>query len=372
MKPDHNNVIELIHERKELQKEFFEALLDHVPALSRDIATLRKSPDDTQTIDNLFRTAHNIKGDAATCQVQLAVDIMHPIETLLDRLRKREFSFDDIIAEAVTSSVERLESAIEHLVNYRSIEHLRMDNLKECLIHLADAPLDELTYLSADLIEKLSGYRPKISTNDQNAPELPPNLCQSKPEMLHDLEFFRSFAEFFEMRSPQFKGRTIRLLHLANKTNEERKYLVNPEQLEAAIYMHDIGMMFLPESIWLKEGKMSEEERELLRRHSNYATGLLSRMESWGEAAKMVAQHHEMVDGKGYPHGLAAAEICDGAKLIAIVDAFESVMLKHASQGKSRSILRAVAEVNASDKHFDPEWTRAFNVVIRQLADKNE
>jgi hypothetical protein len=67
-----------------------------------------------------------------------------------------------------------------------------------------------------------------------------------------------------------------------------------------------------------------------MRNHPDYAAGLLSRMDGWEAAAEMVAQHHEMPDGKGYPEGSPPTQICDGAKILAIVDAFEAVMLKHA------------------------------------------
>ena len=80
----------------------------------------------------------------------------------------------------------------------------------------------------------------------------------------------------------------------------------------------------------------------------------------------MVAQHHEMPDAGGYPNKLSAPSICPGAKILAIVDAFEAVMLKHIQRGKNRSVLRAIAEINACDKQFAPEWIAPFNNVIRK------
>lgn len=80
----------------------------------------------------------------------------------------------------------------------------------------------------------------------------------------------------------------------------------------------------------------------------------------------MIAQHHEMPDGGGYPQGVKGDEICDGAKILAIVDAFEAVMLKHIHRGKNRSVLRAIAEINACDNQFAPEWIVPFNSVIRR------
>ena len=76
-----------------------------------------------------------------------------------------------------------------------------------------------------------------------------------------------------------------------------------------------------------------------------------------------------MPDGAGYPLGLSQEKICAGAKILAIVDAFEAVMLKHIHRGKNRSVLRAIAEVNACDKQFAPEWLVPFNQLIRRTVE---
>ena len=83
----------------------------------------------------------------------------------------------------------------------------------------------------------------------------------------------------------------------------------------------------------------------------------------------MVAQHHEMPCGEGYPSGLTSPAICAGAKILAIVDAFEAVMLKHIHRGRNRSVLRAIAEINACDTQFAPEWIEPFNRVIRRTVE---
>lgn len=95
--------------------------------------------------------------------------------------------------------------------------------------------------------------------------------------------------------------------------------------------------------------------------------GLLQRMPGWTAAAEMVRQHHETHDGKGYPEELAGDAICAGAKILAIVDAFEAVTLKHSHRGQSRSLIRAIAEINACDDQFAAEWIEPFNRVIRKM-----
>ena len=58
-----------------------------------------------------------------------------------------------------------------------------------------------------------------------------------------------------------------------------------------------------------------------------------------------------------------------GAKILAIVDAFEAVTLKHSHRGQSRSLIRAIAEINACDDQFATEWIEPFNRVIRKMVE---
>lgn len=354
---------------REALQEFIESLSDLAPAIERDIARLKNTPGDREVIGSLFRAIHNIKGDAALCQVGLAVDIVHPVETVLARFRNDEIALTDIVAEAVLLAVDRLELATASLFSGKPLDGLHLPALVRGLEQLALAPPAQMDESAGELIEAVTGFRPAAEASNLIRGRASSISSRSKSLAADDLRFFRSLADQLEARSLLFKGRTMRLLRLAMETNQAMDKVVDPMQLEAAVYMHDIGMMFLPESIWLKQGRMSIEEKQVLHTHPVCAAGLLSRMDGWTEASEMVAQHHEMPDGEGYPGGLTATQIGPGAKILAIVDAFESVMLKHINRGKNRSVLRAIAEINACDNQFAPEWIAPFNQVIRRTVE---
>jgi len=348
----------------EIFQDFVDALGDHIPAIERDIGRLKNAPEDRAVLADLFRAVHTIKGDAALCKLDLAVRIAHPIESILSRLREGQLQFSELIGEAVLLALDRLELAIDAIGAGRSVENLRLDKLIQGLDALGACQTAEVDQYSADLIEAVTGFQPIASAGNVPRPTRP--VLRSNEHLANDLRFFRSLALQFENRSPLFKGRSARLLKLALDTNAEAGKPVAPVQLAAAVYMHDLGMMFVPESVWLKVGRMTDEEKLQLHQHPLQGAGLLQRMEGWEEAARMVAEHHEMPDGAGYPKGLGQKEICDGAKILAIVDAFEAVTLKHGQRGHTRSVLRAIAEVNACDKQFAPEWIAPFNAVIRR------
>lgn len=355
-----------IQDSESLQ-DFSDTLTDHVPNIERSIAQLKLAPDDRTLVANLFRAMHNIKGDAALCKIDMGVMIAHPIETLLGRIRNGEVVFSEMLAEAILLAIDRLELATEALVGNRSINHLKLVELVGGLEELAKAPTDMLDERAVLLIEAVTGFRPARAT--QTFKQRGSGNAHSLERNTADLDFFHSLALQYEARSPLFKGRSERLLRLALETNEVAGKPVDPAQLEAAVCMHDVGMLFLPETVWLKAGKLSDDDKRQLQDHTVFGAGLLQRMEGWQEAAGIVLQHHEMPDGGGYPQGLKGDQITPGAKILAIVDTFEAVTLKHSQHGNYRSLVRAIAEINACDNQFAPEWIAHFNAVIRHMVE---
>ena len=357
-----------VSDRESLQ-EFIEALEDLAPGIERDVAALRKSPADRTLIASLFRALHTIKGDAALCKVDVGVMICHPIESLLSRCRDGEVAFSELLAELVLLALDRLELTVEALATGRPVAQLKLPELVGGMEGMATAPAREIPALATRAIEAVTGFKPVQAGSDtlSTGATLIPRTAPA--DISVDLQFFRGLALQLESRSPLFKSRTDRILRLAQDTNHHAGTPVDANQLEAAVYLHDVGMMFTPESVWLKVGKLSDADKRQLHAHPGQAAGLLERMPGWAAAAAMVAQHHEMSDGGGYPAGLKGDSICPGAKILAIVDAFEAVMQKHSHRGQTRSLVRAIAEVNACDNQFASEWILPFNAVIRKMVE---
>ena len=356
--------------------EFIEDLEDQVPGIERDIAALRKDPGDRALIARLFRSLHTIKGDAAICKVDVGVLICHPMESLLSRCRDGDILFSNLIAETILLALDRLELSVDAIKSGRDIAHLNLPQLVGGMEGMATAAPEELATRAYATIEAVTGFKPVYANADEPlskptaaAPIAPAAPVAPSSSQSTDLKFFRELALQYESRSPLFKGRTDRILRLALDTNTTAGNLVDAAQLEAAVYMHDVGMMFAPESVWLKVDKLSDEDKRQLQEHPEHGAGLLGRMAGWDAAAEMVRQHHEMPNGGGYPARLKDSAICTGAKILAIVDAFEAVTLKHSHRGQTRSLIRAIAEVNACDTQFASEWITPFNSVIRKMVE---
>lgn len=347
--------------------DFRDDLADHLPRIERDIARLKRDPQDRALIASLFRALHTVKGDAVISKVEVGRAITHPLETLLDRLRNGQLAFSDLLAEIFLLALDRLELATEAIAADKPVDTLKLLELVGGLESLAQATADAVDEQAVALVEAVTGFRPVHAIQTLRAR---PSAAQGDEPQAADLRYFRSLALQLENRSPLFKGRSGRLLRLAQDTNAAAGKPVDSAQLEAAVYVHDVGMMMLPESVWLKTGRLDDQDKEALRAHPAWGAGMLERIPGWSEAARMVAQHHEMPDGGGYPTGLKAQAICPGAKILAIADAFEAVTLKHSERGQGRSLLRAIAEINACDNQFAPEWIGHFNNVVRGMIER--
>ncbi len=99
--------------------------------------------------------------------------------------------------------------------------------------------------------------------------------------------------------------------------NADRRKLVH-----RAALLHDIGKLRVPNSILDKPGKLNEEEWNIMREHPVLTFGILSRIGSFGELARIAGAHHEKLDGSGYPYNLAANQLPIEARIIAVADVF--------------------------------------------------
>ncbi|MGJ8679478.1 HD-GYP domain-containing protein, partial [Paraglaciecola sp.] len=187
-----------------------------------------------------------------------------------------------------------------------------------------------------------------------------------------DLVFFRELMKPIEKRSMYWEGRGDRIAKLAGYINKIAGSPVNEVQLAVACYMHDFGMAFMPIEILHKQEKLADNEFNLMRSHVYKSARLLENLNQWNEARKIVMQHHERIDGSGYPLGIKEADICDGAKLLAILDTFDAITHARAHEGHNqRPKKKAVIEINRIAKgQFCTKWMRAFNTGMAAVLTK--
>jgi len=135
------------------------------------------------------------------------------------------------------------------------------------------------------------------------------------------------------------------------------------ERLQAIRYagmLHDVGKLGVPTKVLQKDGDLTEEEYAAIQLHPMRGLEIVRGIDFLDEAFAGIMHHHERVDGKGYPMGLAGAEIPEFARIIAVADAFDSMTSDRAYR-KAKPIDVAVGELlkNAGTQ-FDPIMVSTF------------
>ena len=130
--------------------------------------------------------------------------------------------------------------------------------------------------------------------------------------------------------------------------------------VEAAALLHDIGKIGIPDAILQKAGKLTEPERELMQKHSEYGWAVLRLFPGFDRVSLLVLHHHERLDGKGYPAGLKEDEIPLGSRIVCVLDAFDA-MISSRCYRAGLPLEEAVRRLKAdSGTQFDPDIVRLF------------
>ena len=136
--------------------------------------------------------------------------------------------------------------------------------------------------------------------------------------------------------------------------------------LELGALLHDIGKIGVPDAVLRKPAKLNEEEWEKMRLHPMHGQQILRNIKFLEGAARVVSQHHEQWDGSGYPIGLRGEDIDIGARIFAVVDAFDA-MISDRVYRKGRPYQDALEELErCSGTQFDPLIVEAFKHIPRE------
>ncbi|MCF7930068.1 MAG: diguanylate cyclase [Acholeplasmataceae bacterium] len=136
--------------------------------------------------------------------------------------------------------------------------------------------------------------------------------------------------------------------------------------LELAGMYHDIGKISIPDAILNKPGKLTNEEFEIIKSHTQVGYQILKAADEYSGLAEYALSHHERWDGKGYPKGLKGNEIPLYSRIINVADSFEA-MTADRPYHKGRSLQDAIEEIRrCSGTQFDPEIAAVFiNKVVK-------
>lgn len=160
------------------------------------------------------------------------------------------------------------------------------------------------------------------------------DLNRTAQELEQNLERLQStldgvvdaMSRVVEMRDPYTSGHQQRVSRLAGAI--ARRLALPDEQINGIRMVgriHDIGKVIIPSEILCKPGALNGLEFEMMKNHAQAGYDILNNIEFPWPVADVVLQHHERMDGSGYPNGLTGDAICREARVLAVADVLESM-----------------------------------------------
>lgn len=358
------------HFDPEILADLVEELREHYAVSEGALIALERDPFDMDLLRRLFRSVHTIKGNLGVVGLRPVLPLVSAVEDLLGALRERRLHYDPLISDLVLLVLDRVRQFVEQCLAQGFGEYDEL--LNTAVANAVDTVLrDGQGSLTRSLAGAVRRLDPSVSMDADPQPAAA-EVAVWRDRVLvedEDIAFFRNLNVPVEERSRFWAGRADRILRLVLALNQQAGAPVDPQQLAVAVYVHDFGMAFVPLPVLHKQSVLSDDEILLVRAHVQASANLLQSMPRWAPARDMVMQHHESVDGSGYPFGLREREICEGAKLIALADTFEA--LTHARAHlthQKRPILRAVKEINGlAGRQLSAHWVDVFNKTLQPV-----
>ena len=232
----------------------------------------------------------------------------------------------------------------------------------------------ELDYLATAVERAFAKHEAALSTEQYRASleNLVADRNAALDRALEDVEnsyrvTLKALVQALETRDFETHGHSERVvtfsLRLGHEMGLDREAL---RDLELGALLHDIGKIGVPDAILRKPSKLSEKEWEKMKQHPVHGHRILRNIPFLKGAAKVVSQHHERWDGSGYPNGIKGEAIDIGARIFAVIDAFDA-MISDRVYRKGRTYEDAVTELrNCAGTQFDPEIVDAFTGVPQE------
>ena len=174
------------------------------------------------------------------------------------------------------------------------------------------------------------------------------------------LETVKALATMAEMRDPYTAGHQRRVSELAGALAESLK--LSSEQVTTvrlAGIVHDIGKVRVPAEILTNPGRLTDAEFTIIKSHPQVGFDIIRNIELPWPIARIIREHHERVDGSGYPLSLRNGDIALESKILAVADVVEA-MASHRPYRPALGVDKAILEISAHQKDFyDPSVVEA-------------
>ena len=210
------------------------------------------------------------------------------------------------------------------------------------------------------IVENLEDYRPVNTVVDE---------LITNQQIFNNVESIRTYDEYTFIHCVNVCVMSI-IIGLAFRYDK-----ANLAQLGVGSLLHDIGKVKIGKEIINKPGRLTEEERKEVEKHTDYTFQILRERHDISYLSALIAyEHHERFDGLGYPRGLKGDQIHEYARIVAVADVYDALVTNRCYRPRMYSYQAAEIIQASSGTHFDPGVVKAFmdNIVIYPIGNPVE
>lgn len=290
-------------------------------------------------------------------------NIVEPIRSMTNLFQKiQDGTIDLTVRLKVKSSNEIGEltrwfnTFLQTLVEKRNADE-EINHLNRELEQRVVSRTAELAEANRKLKKEIASHRVTEEARQKNLEKL--------RKTLHGV--IQAMAMMVEARDPYTAGHQRRVADLARAIAQEMGASQDEvDGVRIAGIIHDIGKISVPAEILSKPGKLSDIELSLIKVHAEAGYGILKEIDFPWPIATIVLQHHERIDGSGYPAGLKGSQISIEAQILAVADVIES-MASHRPYRPALGLKAALAEIeNNKGNLYDADVADACLRLFRE------
>jgi len=182
------------------------------------------------------------------------------------------------------------------------------------------------------------------------------------------MDTIKSLSLAIDAKDPYTKGHSARVAEYAVSLAHELKWPEDKvEFLQYIALIHDVGKVAVPDSILKKDGLLTNQEYGIMKTHSAAGSEVIKDVKFFTTGSDIIKHHHERWDGTGYPDQLKGKDIPEGARIIAVADAFDAMTSDRPYRRALGHSLALNELKSCAGTQFDPKVVDAFIRIIPQL-----